>query len=209
MNETGIEINGYCGKWDADLSYAMGARFATIRMSTGLDKDINGVVNYDKAVAAGIAPICYHWLDPRKPIKAQIAFFLAAVGARYSYQGVMIDLEDTKSIKARKGIFAELELYWFPPIRLEGRDDIVYTNADYSQRYIRKPTATTNGDISAFRHKLIVASWGGAALTMPWPWQPTRQMAWQFVNDIYSGNQWGIAGREVALYVWNGEMPSV
>lgn len=217
MNDLGIDISSYSGVWDAKKAYSNGIRWATIRASTGMNEDTLWKSHYDASVAAGIFPIAYHWLNPKLNILEQAKLFVRVVGTRYTPL-MMIDLEDyvptnpLYAIRSHKGIAAEIKNSFFPVVEATNRANIVYTNKDYSYNYFIQPRVSTpyagDGDIFLRKYPLVVASFGGVAPTMPWPWEATQWLAWQHRVGKTEGKAYGLGGSwEAALYVWNGELP--
>lgn len=198
----GIDLSEGDGEWDAAKSKTRSISVATIRATWNKDKiDSRFATNWLRAQGAGIRRLAYHWFVPRVDAVAQACHFVT-----HSETGDyprMLDLEDSLYTKAYYGIATEIKKFLDMVESLTGERCIIYTNRAYSDAYLRRPYGTDPRDYWLNQYPLVVASWGSAAPSVPYPWFQTQWMGWQFTGTAH-GPSFGVQGLETSLYAWNG-----
>jgi GH25 family lysozyme M1 (1,4-beta-N-acetylmuramidase) len=179
-----------------EMAKSRGIRWASIRASAGTNQDFAFVDNVRDAGIAGIKRLPYHWYDPRRgTVQAQIDTFrnVAMVGE----MPPMLDLEDTKTRKAWRGIGSDLRI-WLETIRDSfKKTPIVYSNPAYVKSYF------TPRDTWLREYPLFVAHWQVVAPLVLLPWTPFDLAGWQFTTNAWAPD-YGVmnGGKEAALALW-------
>ncbi len=166
-----------------------GFKWCTLRASSGVEIDRTFAPNYDTLKAGGLDIILYHWFNPKLDWMKQADTFLAAIGDRSGQR--MVDCEDTKTIKAYKGIFTKAIGPWLSAAEA----GIIYLNPDYMSRYW---AGFSENWLDQYR--VIVAHWRKMVPTVPRPWSPGMWYAFQY-TEIEDGLGLGLTTKEAAVYV--------
>jgi GH25 family lysozyme M1 (1,4-beta-N-acetylmuramidase) len=187
---------------DFTKSAAMGCKRAFVRATTtgvwdyklgkpSLKQDSMFTANYYKLAALGFEQDAYQWFDPRPQLtpQEQAAFYLAAVGRAGAIRRPVVDVENSgnaavytaASITALKTNCAIIQAA-FPDKKLE-----IYTFPSFLYSLQQK------ADLSwMLAYDLVVAHWDIAAPTIPFPWWPGAQVAWQYTASR-AGAQYGFS----------------
>ena len=184
-----VDSRPYVGA-KVDKLILRGVKWATVRASAGSVIDRTFERNYQSLVSGGIEVIPYHWYNPKLGYIEQVHTFLQAIGPAHLSAGakLMIDLEDTKTIKAYKGIFADVGRW------LAATDaQLIYLNPDFMRRYWNK-------EYWLDQYPLVIAHWEAPAPKVPIPWSPGCWYAWQYTT-LEDGISFGLTTKEAALYV--------
>jgi lysozyme len=145
----GIDVSHYNGviSWKAVAAAGIAFAYAKATESLGVS-DKRFPANWAGMKQAGLPRGAYHFFHPAKPVQAQAAKFIAAVGALAAGDlPPMLDLEETSAAKDEwDGVpLAErvpLALQWLKIVeRALGRKPIVYTRRGFVQQKLGKAAA--------------------------------------------------------------------
>lgn len=210
MTATGIDISSYSGNWNAQKTRDAGFEFATIRAATWDLKplvDRNFETNYLKAEKAGLWRWVYAWTNPRAPLTPQADLFTTVCKGAEPELGYLLDLEDYKTCRGWRGVMSAYRAQWLEPVAAAVQQTpAIYVNKSYADSYFVRPTKISAGDLWLMNYPLCIASWGGIAPSIPWPWLPGQWAAWQCTNDKTSGPHFGLESQECTLYISQAEM---
>lgn len=161
-------------------------KFVTLRASAGDYVDWAFERNYETLKNAGIDIVMYHWFNPKIEWNIQAQTFMHAIGSLPDKK--MIDLEDTRTIKAYRGIFTKVKTYLNAT-----NTEYIYLNPDFMSLYWNKETWLD-------QYPLLIAHWGAVAPTVPKPWSPNLWYAWQYTAKE-NGISFGLTTEGAAPYV--------
>lgn len=198
-NSLGIDASEMDGVINWNTTASRGIQFATIRATWSFNKqDSKFVLNTTEAQANAIRVIPYHWYVPRINPLAQASNFCATIeGSQPLY--CMVDLEDTRYVKAYVGIANEIISFCENVMLFTGQRPILYASPNYIKSYLTKY-------IELISYPLVIAHWDTPAPLIPRPFIPTNYLAWQFTAKA-NAPYYGITQcKQASLYVWNGEL---
>jgi GH25 family lysozyme M1 (1,4-beta-N-acetylmuramidase) len=204
---------------DFTKSAAMGCKRAFVRATTTgawnytlgkptLKVDAMLAVNYNKLAAVGIAQDLYGWFDPRPQLtpQEQSDFYISTVNKVGPFRRPVVDVENSGSVAvynaasviALKTYCANVQAA-FPTQKLE-----IYTFPAFMY------TLQQKADVSwMLAYDLVVAHWDVPAPTIPYPWWPGAQVAWQY-TAVRPGAQYGfylpaprIGSYAICMATWN------
>ena len=150
-NLLGIDVSHYNGviSWKAVAAAGIAFAYAKATESVGVS-DKRFAANWAGMKQAGLPRGAYHFFHPAKPVQAQAAKFIAAVGALAPGDlPPMLDLEETSAAKDEwDGVpLAErvpLALQWLQIVEQAlGRKPIVYTRRGFVQQKLGNAAALT------------------------------------------------------------------
>lgn len=136
----GVDVSWYQGKVDWPKVHEAGYRFAFVKVSEGSTMtDANYAVNLTGAKTAGMAVSGYHFLHARTPKEAatEAKLFIANVNTAGGFQ--LFDIPPVVDIEVTY-LTVESIRTWIDLVeQASGMKPIIYTNANYSDKYLTGP----------------------------------------------------------------------